>query len=240
MENHTKDEFEINSSLFGGYNKKQMDAYVMELQGMIEGLQEEVEEVRSEKDELTQKLAKSEACYKSLWERSKGQEETVNAQEELIHQLKEERKDREAIMKAQADLIRDQKVVLKGQMQVLKNQEVMMKGQGELIKNQESLLKGQDELIKSQEAMLRDLSEQAKGQEVLVKGQGELSGSQARVLKGMDALADRESVERLERKADKLGRSLEKLEQKGNLLPVNTLDSLIKKQIKRVGKKRIN
>ncbi len=33
MENNTKDEFEINSSIFGGYNKKQMDAYVQELQG---------------------------------------------------------------------------------------------------------------------------------------------------------------------------------------------------------------
>lgn len=107
-----KKEYEITSNLFGGYNKKRTDAYIVQLQNMIEESQEESDVLREEKEELTQKLAEAENCYKVLWERSKGQEETMKAQEEAL--------------KAREEIIRQQEEMLKNQEERFDRQEQML------------------------------------------------------------------------------------------------------------------
>ena len=59
------------------------------------------------------------------------------------------------------------------------------------------------------------------------------------IQKGQEAQFTKDAAERLEHKIDRLGQSLKKLEQQGSGLPVNTLDSVIKKQLNRLGKKRV-
>ena len=63
----------INGSLFGGYNKKSADAYIEELQGMIQKLREDLSSVNEQSQKQAQKLSEAENYYKKLWEHSKEQ-----------------------------------------------------------------------------------------------------------------------------------------------------------------------
>ena len=78
------EEREIRTSLFGGYNKKQTLAYIEELQKMIEELQDSVAELVMENSELQAKLSKAETAYHVLWERSDGQEKTIENNRQLL------------------------------------------------------------------------------------------------------------------------------------------------------------
>lgn len=104
-------EFEITSNLFGGYNKKRTNTYIRELQKMIE-------DGRTEQEELAGKLAEAENCYKVLWERSKGQEETIKALEETV-------KAREDTIKTQEDTVKRQEARLNKQEEMI--EELMKK-----------------------------------------------------------------------------------------------------------------
>ncbi len=78
------EEREIRTSLFGGYNKKQTLAYIEELQKLIEELQDSVAELVMENSELQAKLSKAETAYHVLWEKSDGQEKTIENNRQLL------------------------------------------------------------------------------------------------------------------------------------------------------------
>lgn len=84
-----KEEFEINRTIFGGYNRKQTLVYMNELQKAIEETQVAMEVMETENEGLKQNLAEAEKCYTALWEHSKELEEAVKEQEKAISQQRE-------------------------------------------------------------------------------------------------------------------------------------------------------
>ena len=71
----SESEIKISSSLFGGYNKKNTEAYIEELQTMITKLQKDLAAVTDANEKYVKKLKEAESYYRALWDRSKEQEE---------------------------------------------------------------------------------------------------------------------------------------------------------------------
>ena len=89
----TKD-FEISSSLFGGYKKKDVENYCKQLRDLLEHakfeqveLQKRYNHIQQANLDLESQLAKAEVAYRGLWDKSKMMEATMNRQHQLLIQI---------------------------------------------------------------------------------------------------------------------------------------------------------
>lgn len=97
----SKADFEIKTTLFGGYNRKDTEDYLRTVQNLSNKLQSELAESDATRSKQADKLLESEGLYKKLWYRSKKFEAQI---EDLSSKLKEQ----EEIIKSLEETIRIQ------------------------------------------------------------------------------------------------------------------------------------
>lgn len=140
-------EKKINSSLFGGYNKKSTEAYIEELQTMIMKLQKDLASVTEVNGKYAQKLKEAESYYKALWERSK-------EQEALIERQKSEIRTNENVIKAQKETIRSRGDAARKQEDALReNKETIRLQQEDIFNLEKDLQDGAEQLYKMEEQL---------------------------------------------------------------------------------------
>lgn len=92
-------DFDIATKMFGGYSKKDTDAYLQKLCQMVKDTDAELERTKIKKLELDKKLDEAQECYSALWEKSKEQEDELKQQASTLES-------KEAIIKEQQKTIR--------------------------------------------------------------------------------------------------------------------------------------
>ncbi len=140
-------EKKINSSLFGGYNKKSTEAYIEELQTMIMKLRNDLASVTEVNGKYAQKLKEAESYYKALWDRSK-------EQEALIERQKSEIRTNENVIKAQKETIRSRGDAARKQEDALReNKETIRLQQEDIFNLEKDLQDGAEQLYKMEEQL---------------------------------------------------------------------------------------
>lgn len=167
-------EKKINSSLFGGYNKKSTEAYIEELQTMITKLQAELASANEANEKYTQKLKEAESYYRALWERSKEQEKLIENQkselrtnENVIKVQKETIRSRGDVTRKQEDLLRENKETLRLQQEDIFNLERECQISDEKIQELNGQLAEKDRVIGEKDELIAKLKDKVEKQQWL-------------------------------------------------------------------------
>ena len=156
----SESEIKISSSLFGGYNKKNTEAYIEELQTMITKLQKDLAAVTDANEKYVKKLKEAESYYRALWDRSK-------EQDALIERQKSELRTNENVIKAQKETIRTRGDVARKQEDILRENKETIQLQQEDILNLEKERQSAKEQLSEIKEQLEKKEQQLKENEEL-------------------------------------------------------------------------
>lgn len=167
-------EKKINSSLFGGYNKKSTEAYIEELQTIITKLQKDLVSVTEVNEKYVQKLKEAESYYKALWQKSKEQEALIERQkseirtnENVIKAQKETIRSRGDVARKQEDSLRESRETIRLQQEDIFNLEKDLQDESERLSKLEELLQEKEQLIKEGEETIARLKDKLEKQQWL-------------------------------------------------------------------------
>ena len=164
----SESEIKISSSLFGGYNKKNTEAYIEELQTMITKLQKDLAAVTDANEKYVKKLKEAESYYRALWDRSKERQKSeLRTNENVIKAQKETIRTRGDVARKQEDILRENKETIQLQQEDILNLEKERQSAKEQLSEIKEQLEKKEQQLKENEELTAKLKDKVEKQQWL-------------------------------------------------------------------------